>query len=342
MAPWTMDVLGLTGTTLVSDAPFRHARVTWAADGVGAAEVALRSADVTTGALRAGQKRIAFRDGAGTRRFQGWLDRVERAGKPSDIQFRASSRGLSVILEQRVVHGDFSKTAVAAPTIAWDLIAHAQAQTDGNHGFTLGTITGSPTVRTRHYCDGDVISEQIREIAEMDAGGFWWEIDANGAYNAWVGSRGTDVSGTVTIAPSDTIDWRCIENMTEFATYCTGLGDFNDDQPCGAPLVVDFVSERTTYGRREVVIEEDTNDAGEMEQKTTEELRARVAARFNLRTAWVEGQGPWAFGTRWLGDVVTAALGSEFGGNTTVKLIGITITLEPGTKEFVELEWEKA
>lgn len=340
--PWSMDVLSLAGATTVSDAPFKSARVTWAADGVGAAEISLRSPDVTAGALRAGQKRIAFRDGAGTRRYQGWLDLVERAGRPSDIRFRGSSRGLSSVLDQRVVHGDFSKESVAAPTIAWNLIQHAQAQTDGDHGFTLGTITGSPTNRTRHYCDGDIISEQIRELSEMDTGGFWWEIDADGAFNAWVDGRGTDVSGSVTLAPSDAIDWSCKEDLTEFATYCTGLGDFNDDQPCGAPLIVDFVSERTTYGRREVVIEGDTNDAGEMEQKTTEELRARVASRFNLRTDWVEGQGPWSFGTRWLGDIVTAALGSEFGGNTTVRLIGITITLEPGLHEFVQYEWEKA
>lgn len=233
---WTMDILSNAGSTTVSDAPFRSARITWAADGVGAAEVALRSADI--GTLRAGQKRIAFRDTGGTRRYQGWLDRVERAGSPSDIQFRASSRGLSSILDQRVVHGDFNKVSVISTTIGWDLIAHAQAQTDGNHGFTLGTVTGTAPARTRYFCDGDVISESIRELAEMETGGFWWEIDANGAYNAWVNGRGTDVSGSVTLSPSDTIDWRCKEDMTEFATYCTGLGDRDDDSPCGAPLVV--------------------------------------------------------------------------------------------------------
>lgn len=337
-----MDLLGLTGTTTTTNAPFRSARITWALDGIGSAEVSLMPEDVASGLFRAGQKRLAFRDGGGTRRFQGWLDRHERDGKPGAVRHRVSARGLAAILEQRVVHGDFSKVATVSTTIARDLITHAQAQTDGNHGFTLGTVTGTAPARTRHLCDGDVIADRINELGELD---FAWEIDANGAFNVWVGGRGTDLSASQTLSQSETIDWHFTEDVSEMATYVTGLGDRDDDQPCGPPLVVDFTAERTTYGRREYVIEAETLDEAEMEEKTTQELRARVASRWNLQTAWVEGLGPWSFGTVWLGDIVNVELGAEFGGDADMRLTTIIVTLEPakpGNDVFVECEWEAA
>lgn len=339
--PWTCELLNLTGGSPTA-ATFQSARITWQRDGGGSAEIELRDEDVSGGAWLAGRKRVRFKDSGATVRYQGWMDALERAGRPSTgVRYRASAVGLAEILEKRAVHGDFTRTSTVATTIAWDLINHAQGQTDGNHGFTLGTITGTAPARTRYFCDGDIIGERIREISELETGGFDWEIDAAGAFNAWVGGRGTNVSGSVTIAPSDTIDWRCRDDVRDFATYATGLGDRDDDTPCGAPLVVDFVGERTTYGRREVVLSSEQDDVTELELLTSEELRARVASRINLQTSWVEGQGPWAFGTRWLGDTVTAALGAAFGGNTTVRCTAVEISLE-ATREFVTYEWEKA
>jgi hypothetical protein len=339
--PWTLDILSLTGATQNSDVNFRSARITWAQDGTGACEVALREPDVSGGLFRAGQKRLAFRDAAGTRRFQGFLEQLERAGSPSDIRYRASGLGLASILSEGCVHGNFSQTNVVATTIAWALITHFQAQADAAYGFTQGSTTGTAPSRTRHFCDGDVIAEGIRELAERDTGGFAWEIDANGAFNTWVGGRGTDVSGSVTIAPSDTIDWSCVEDMTEYRTYVTCLGDSDQNDPCGAPLAIASGGTPGTYMRREEVVEDASRDVAELTETATEELDSRVASRIRLRTSWVEGQGPWSFGTRWIGDTVTAALGAAFGGNATVKCIGITITLE-STHEFVEYEWAKA
>ncbi len=339
--PWTLDILSLTGATQNSDVNFRSARITWAQDGTGAAEIALREPDVSGGLFRAGQKRIAFRDAVGTRRFQGFLEQLERAGPPSDIRYRASALGLSSILSEGCVHGNFSQTNVVGTTIAWQLINHFQGQANAAYGLTLGTVVGTAPSRTRHFCDGDVIAEAIRELAERDTGGFAWEIDANGAFNAWVGGRGTDVSGSVTLHPSDTIDWNCTEGMTGYRTYVTCLGDADQNDPCGAPLATVSGGAPATYMRREEVVDDSSQDVGELTETATEELDSRVASRINLRTSWVEGQGLWSFGTRWIGDTVTATLGPAFGGNATVKLVGITITLE-STHEFVEYEWVKA
>jgi hypothetical protein len=340
--PWTLDILPLAGgTPTVTGASFMSARITWGLDGIGAAEANLSPSDAATGAWLHGRRRIRFKDSGGTARYQGWLDRLERSGKPSDIRYRASSRGLAAIMEQRVVHGDFSKVSTVATTIAWNLIQHMVAQTNDQTGFTLGTVTGTAPARSRWYCDGDSIKDAIDELANLSSG-FAWEISATGAFNAWVGGRGADVSGSVTLAPSNTIDWSCTGDDVDLATYATGIGDGNEETPCGMPVATVSNSLATAYGRREVTVTSDSRIDAELLEIATEELRARAAARLNLRTAWVEGQGPWAFGTRWLGDVVDAALGPEFGGNADVRCIGITVSLEPGLHEWVEMEWEAA
>ena len=310
--------------------------ITWALDGVGAAEVRLSPADAASGEWLHGRRRIRFSDGGGTVRYGGWLDRLERSGKPSDIRYRASSRGLAAIMDQRVVHGDVSWTATVATTIATNLIAHMVAQTYDQTGFTVGTITGTAPARSRWYCDGDVIKDSIDELANL-SNGFSWEISPTGAFNAWVGGRGTDVSASVTLAPSVTIDWVCTADASEFATYATAIGDVDEETPCGAPVQIDFNTHRTAYGRREVVVVHPTRDDGELLEAATEGLRAQAASGLNLRTAWVEGQGPWSFGTRWLGDIVDVTLGAEFGGSADMRCIGISVILEPTTSTGVSL-----
>lgn len=340
--PWTLDLLSLDGvSTAVSDAPFGSARVTWAADGTGAAEINLRASDVASGTWLYGRRRVLVRDGGGTPRYQGWLDRLERGGSPGDVQYRAASRGLAAILEERVVHGDFSEVATVATDVVLDLLDHLGAQTDDMTDFVEGTVTGVARTVSRYYCDGDLISDAIKELAETQDGGFAWEIDALGQFNAWVGGRGSDLSGSTTLAPEDTTDWSFVGDTEGLATYVTGLGT-DPDGACGPPLVVDFDPLRTTYGRREVVIESDSLDEDEVLGETQEELRARIASRGVLKTAWIEGDGPWAFGAVWIGDVVDVALGAEFGGNADMRCTSVSITLDPGTHEFIEMEWEMA
>lgn len=340
--PWTCDILPLAGgSPLVTATPFKSGRVTWSLDGQGAAEVNLRPTDVADGRWLYGQRRIRFKDSGGTPRFQGWLDALQRFGPPGAPEYLASSRTLAAALDEAVVHGDFSKTVVADSTIAWDLIAHAQAQTGNIWNFTQGTPSGSAVNRSRYFCDGDNIGEQIRELAEM-SDGFDWEVDAAGVFQVWNTGRGTDQSGSRIISPNVSTDWECDADTYELRTVVTALGDDDDSNPCGPPLVIEVDSaKRTTYGLRETTIESETLDAGELERKAEEELRSRVASRLNIRNTWIEGRGPWAFGAVWLGDLVQAQPGPEFGGNINVRLISVTLTFED-KYEFVEMEWEAA
>jgi hypothetical protein len=342
MALWTLDILPLAGgAPTVTGAKFQTARITWALDGTGSCEIGLTKAQAATGNWLWGQRRLRFKDGAGTARYQGWLDRLERAGSPSLEQYRVASRGLAAILDQRAVHGDFSQVGVVATTIATNLLNHIDTQTDDMTNFTVGTITGVAPARNRYYCDGDIIKSLIDELANLDSG-FAWEISATGAFNAWVGGRGSDLSASVVLAPSGSIDWQCAADVTELGTYVTAIGDRDDDEPCGAVLVVDSGNHKTLYGRREFVISSSTRNLTELGELTDEEIRSRGAGRINLRTSWMEGRGPWAFGAVWLGDIVDAALGAEFGGNLDMRLISVTVNLEQGVHEFCEYEWEAA
>lgn len=332
---WTVDIEPLAGgAALVTSAPIRSGRATWALEGTGgAAEFEV----VAPGDWPFGQRRIALRDGGGTLRWRGFLNRLMRSGPPSDVRYSASAHGLGWILSRMAVHGDQSWTTTVATTIAQGLITHANGQTDAITGFTLGTVTGTAPARTLHACDGDVISELLDELGNMDPGGFDWEISPSGAFNCWVGGRG--VATGESIAPGEAIDFAVEGEASELATYVTGLGG-ERDAPCGPPLVVDSTALKSTYGRREVVVSADTQDEGELAEIVDDELRARGAARTRLSASWIEGDGPWSFGAVWLGDTVTAALGAEFGGNVTMRVIDVTISLE-GLHEFVTMTFER-
>lgn len=336
---WTINLKSLDNASVVTtSAPFKSARFTWAKDGFGAAEVELNFADLGTIWVPGQRRLLLLKDGVA--KYGGWLDRLERSGTPSDPKYRVASTGLASVLAKRVVVGDFSRVSTINTTIATDLLAHVDAQSNDMTNFTAGTIVGTGAALTKYYCDGDVILDAINELANRDSGGFVWDLTPNGAFRAWVGGRGTDLSGSTTLAPGDVQDWSFIWDFDQFATYVMGIGDRNDDVPCGAPLTEVFSTLRTTYGRLEAVAPQDTTVEAELIEVADEELRARVASRAQLKTAWIEGRGPWAFESVWLDDIVNVSPGAEFGGDLDMRCVAIQLTLEPGLHEFVEMEWE--
>lgn len=342
--PWSIDILSLDGaSTVVSAAPFKSGRSTQAVDGEGVLEVELRPPDVAGGDWLRGQRRLLLKDSAGTPRFQGWLDRLERAGNPGAVGYRATARGLRSVLDRRIVHGDVNQVHVRATDIVKELVlVHIQAQTFDKTNFSDGTTEGTAPFRDRRYCDGTVISEGIRELAEMDPGGFAWEIDELGQLNMWVGTntRGTNRSGSVTLRPEDVNDWQYVGDTADLVTFAMGLG--GDSSSCSRPSTTVNDSLQSTYGRLEAVVEDSTDDTDELGEKAQEELRARIASRSALRATWIEGRGPWSFGDVVLGDVVNAELGAEFGGDAHLRLTSTSVTMEPGLHEFVETTWEAA
>jgi hypothetical protein len=298
--------------------------VTWALDGPGSLEIDIVPEDMGD-QWQAGLRRVRVNEDA-TVRFTGFLEHLGRSGAPDAERYRAAGLGIASRLDQRVVHGDFTRNDVVATDIAWDLIQHAQNQADGGLGITLGTITGTAPSRTRHFCDGDVIAEQIGNLAAMEPGGFFWEIDPLGAFNAWVGDRGS-ASGQ-TLAEGEAILFEIEDDTSDLLTYVTALGEA--DEPCGAPLEVRSSTLATAYGRRESTVDSDTRLTTELDQLADHELLVRGRSRRSVKASWIEAAGyrPWTFGDVWLGDTLTVELDSWFGGTQTMRVVTIVVSLE--------------
>jgi hypothetical protein len=333
---WTVDLLDLAGASVATNVPYQSARVSWSLEGAGSADIELRKTDIST-SWAAGTRRILIKDGA-TSRFGGFVEHLSRSGGPDQEKYRAGALGLASVLERRVVHGDFTQTTVGACTIAWQLIAHAQGQTNGSHGFTLGTITGTQTSRTRHFCDGDSILEQIEELAALDPGGFMWEISPAGVFNAWVGDRGS--SSGLTLAESDAILFEIEAETSDLLTYVTALGQA--DEPCGAPLEIRSSGLVATYGRREATVDMESQSVSELDQLADQELKVRGRSRLSVKASWLDAAGyrPWAFGTVWLGDTVSVTLPAWFGGTQTMRVVSIDLSLEIAQGGFVTYEFQ--
>src|SRR4030095_1299689 len=176
-ANWQIDTYGVTGALgSVVDAAvtFREASITWSLDGPGSAEVDLVEDDTGSKWL-SGRRRVKFSRN-GTAMHVGYLNNVsaQSQGYPHMTTYRCSTLGWASILDFRVVHGDFSQSAVVGTTIGWNLIKHTN--THETPGIVQGANVGTATSFTRHFCDGDVIGEMIREVSERDTGGFDWEI----------------------------------------------------------------------------------------------------------------------------------------------------------------------
>jgi hypothetical protein len=337
---WTVDLLDNNGNLLATDTPVSSLSVTWSLDGPGSFQ-----ADVPedlAGQWLFGERRVRIKR-EDAPEFQGVMVALEEDTQSADDLSRkdgpllqASGLGLASVLGTMIVHGDFSDFLEIATNIAWDLIQHAQGQTDGNWGFTLGTVTGTAPARTKEYCDGDNIAEAIEELAAKDTGGFDWEIDADGAFNAWVGGRGT-ASGE-TLVRTDAQTWKVTGTAAELATYATALGEA--DEPCGPPLVTVSSALATTYKRREHAVDVSTTDSAEMTDAANNEMKARARSRLRVHATFPEELMPWAWGAVWLGDTLTVNPGAHFGGAQTMRVIEIKVYAEPPDFAWVEYELE--
>jgi hypothetical protein len=340
VAVWTVNLQNRAGGAVQTGAPVSFLRAVWSLDGPGSFEAGVPE-DYAANWL-AGQRRVVLlRDAVA--KWAGWHitleesdDSADDTEKPFGTELRAAGYGLAGIFERRVVHGNFDKFMTVATTIAWNLIQHAQAQSDGDYGFTLGTVVGTAPARTKHFCDGDFIDTGILDLAQKDTGGFHWEITPTGVVNFWVGGRGS-ASG-VTLTRSQARTWNVTNDTGDIATVTSALG--TSEQPCGAPLVIRTNGLASTYGRLESVVDIDSNDSAEMNEHADDDLKARLSSRLRVRATFRETQLPWAWGAVWLGDTLTINPGAHFGGSQTFRVIEVAATVEPPDLSYIEYELE--
>lgn len=114
-------------------------------------------------------------------------DQVSPAGHTSNM----NANGYRAILGRRVVQPTvFTFTDIDQGSIAWELIAAAQAMDGGYLGITPGSIdTG--VGRTISFTTGTWVSDAIGQIASL-AEGFEWEIDPLLRLNIYSPRRGAD------------------------------------------------------------------------------------------------------------------------------------------------------
>ena len=334
-ANWQIDTYGVTGalgSVIDGNVTFKEASITWSLDGPGSAEIDLVEDDTGSKWL-SGRRRVKLSRN-GTAMHVGYLNNVsaQSQGYPHMTTYRCSLLGWASILDFRVVHGDFSQNSVVGTTIAWNLINHTNAQEDT--GITSGAVVGTATSFTRHYCDGDIIGEEIQNLSERDTGGFDWEVDATGAFKAWVGGRGTNKTGSITLTLNPRLDWTEEAETSDVVTYVTAMGE-DPDGPCGPPLSVQTIA-LSGYPRREVVVDAERFSQTELVDAANDEIKARQRARVRVQTTMHVNDLPWAVGTGgvWLGDTINVATNAAFGGTQVMRCIEVTVSLERGASEW--------
>lgn len=334
MTTWRLDLLDLAGTVLESDVVYSDLQAKWVLNGPGYFEAVLPWESASTD-WEAGERELRlYRDA--TRIWGGHL--WHAAGNGPERTFAVDGSGYYSVMRHRVVTSDLIYADVADVTIAWNLIAHTQAQTDGDLGITNGSHAGTDRHRDRAYCalERPSISEGIEELSQMDDG-FDWEISETKVFNTWSPRRGTSSGVTFTGADEIRFDWE--DDAQEAASYVSAIGQ--DD--C-APRIID-VSDAAAiarFKRLHSVVEADTNKRSEVTAEANEELRQRKRSMQRANLTYDLEYGP-AWGTIGLGDTVDVSLAdgpATF--DRTYRVVEMALQLEDPDKGYMSLTLDGA
>lgn len=333
---WTVDIQGPNGgADIATDVEFKSLQIRWTSDGPGAAEIDLAASHISTD-WTSGLHRVVINLDA-TPMFAGYVNRLTRSGPPAAYTYTASANGLAWILDWRMIHKPQVFAAIDTPVgeTAWQLIDAVQSQINGDMGFTQGTTVGTTVSKDRGYCDGSNVGEEIRELASVGRG-FDYEIDATGAFNVWNNSRGTDLSGSLTLTEEDTNDWQVESDTSDLVTSVSAYG--SAEKPWGPQRVPVKTFMADTYGRRELALDVDSTNENYLEDAAAAQVAVQGGAHNRVTASWIEGRGPWALGDVWLQDTVSVVLESWFGGTQDMRCTDVSVSLEPVPAEIVFIE----
>lgn len=150
---------------------------------------------------------------------------------------------VSSYLQRRRVMSDQIVTAGKAQ-IAWSLIQHTQAQTDGSLGIIQGSLTSTPSIAYQlRATEGQYVWDAINDIVEM-AESFDWDISPDRVFNTYAR----------TIAPSNArLEYG--GSVTSYGIQTMGKWAANDiyikgNNTARSQITVD-TAKRTEYGLRQ-------------------------------------------------------------------------------------------
>lgn len=342
-AAWNIAVQENDGAFVVAASEsFESMKLTWSLEnqGGGTCEIGLNSSMLASGDW-AQPKRLII---TGEKGWAGSLTHMDGGGRPSDVGptlkagWKAAGVGLYSRLDYRIVRHTFVvhdnlNVIVAA------LLSEVQAnQFNGNMGLSMGTVHGTFPSRLRSYCFGINVGDAIRELQTLV--GFDWEIDTTGALNIWADSRGTDLSATRTLRPSDCTEFYPSFDTQEMLTTVSALADPSD--PYGPKHTLARTMLADDYGRKELAIETDVIADSDKNPDWEDELYRAAHAllktdgggQFTLRTVWPSSKAPWTLSNVWLNDIVSVDLTGTTAANVIpspikVRLTDVTVSLEP-------------
>lgn len=249
---------------------------------------------------------------------------------------RVRGEGYFSRLRRRYVLSDLIYTAVDESTIAWNLIAHTQAQGSGDMLFTNG-VTATGITRDRDYCalEYPEVGAAITELSEMDDGfDFWFSPTVNDATNKVFKTsgttpfrRGTDLTGSVSLTQTSmaTLNYDLDAKDVASRVITVGQGDCNpavDDRSDATAL--------TNFGLLMAVEGVDVDKAVDVRSHGKETLRQLKVARWQMDVTYEESIGP-AWGAFDVGDTiaVTSNRGYATFTNQPMRVIERSHTLAP-------------
>ena len=324
----TVDLQGPDGEDISGDdQPFQKLRATRTIAGAGALEGDLTDA-MATDIWRAGHHRAVVNVDA-TPWHAVSMENIRRSNPVNTDAGRHyifAGTGLAARFDTRLIRPTYA-IRDDVDVIVESLLDNAQDQLNGPMGFTMGTATGTFPERYRGFCFGQVIGDELRELAQLGRG-FDWEIDASGALNLWTPTRGT--STAFTLADSNCTTWECSDDTSEMLTTVTALGD--SSQPYGPRRVMVRAGTADTYGRRELPVFVDSTLEAELEDAALAQLKASGGGHLQVSCGWWEESSSkaWSLGDVELGDEVEVELEDIFGGTQDMRLVEIVLNAEPG------------
>jgi len=317
---WTLTVTDLGGTPTVADLPWESLGFTHTLNGPGSAEIGCSMTKVDRADIEPGTHNYLIYQGA-TLRAAGriWRARVDTNSDRQSVVL--IGEGTAGVFSRRLVdwearyepipeYPENINTVYDADTsqelILWDTIDRAQAETGGDLGISQGTHTGGTHLRRRWWCaeDGVFLADIFDDFASL-SDGIDWAItptltDATPLTLAtWNPSRGSDLSGSITLAGTEYLDTLSYEiDATQVVSRgrSVGTGDcepvMGDETDAGA---------LAAYGLIEDFEGSNSDQQDDADEVATGLLSPKALVGFDV---WYELSNGPALGTYDVGDII--------------------------------------
>lgn len=347
MATWTFDLHAINGgSPILTDFPWRSARVGWVLNGPGAleAELPLQDPLVTRANFAVGAREIRVkRDG--TLVWGGYLwgaDVDLDSPNPTDVRIRAE--GYFSVLRHYYVLADLLHNDVAQETILRNLIEHAEGQPSGDRQITTtlsGNHSGGTVLRDRDYCLPEHVNvgDAIEELASFDDG-LDFEIgpspdqSTNKLLKTWNPRKGTDRTGTLTIDHLEASSISFSLSGDDIASRMITIGGGGDCNPAEDDRTDSTAL--STYGQLTAIDSIESDRQIDVTAHGREQLRLRKLPHWVATIEIHEDKLAW--GGLVTGDTFTvdADVGPAggFGDFTqTFRCLAFDVSLEPGADD---------